>query len=90
MGNRDRHDIVMEILDSMRSRRTKTSIMQEVGLSYLQSKQYFDLLLEKGLLEVDENHRLQTTKKGVEFMEKCKDCFLCHWHKQKEKKPLLR
>lgn len=83
MVNRDRHDIVMEILKRASSGKTKTELMRDVGLSYLQTKQYFSLLLEKGMLEIDKNHLYKTSKKGLEFMERCKECFLCHWHKQK-------
>jgi predicted transcriptional regulator len=59
--------------------------MTEVGLSYLQSKQYLTILLDKGLLKIDENHRFKTTKKGLEYLEKCSECVLWHWQKQKGK-----
>jgi predicted transcriptional regulator len=83
MVNRDRHDIVMEVLKKAVSGKTKTELMRDVGLSYVQTKQYFSLLLEKELLEVDKNRLYKTSKKGLEFIDKCEDCFLCHWHKQK-------
>jgi predicted transcriptional regulator len=85
MVNRDRHDIVMEILENGKSRKKKTEIMRDVGLSSLQAKQYLGMLLERGMLELDENHRFKTTNKGLELLEKCGDCFLCDWHKQKRR-----
>jgi predicted transcriptional regulator len=83
MVNRDRHDIVMEILDKARSGKKKTELMSEVGLSYTQSKQYFGTLVGLSLLKVEDNKNLITTNKGIEYLEKCGECFLCDWHKQR-------
>jgi len=85
MVNRDRHDITLEILRKSTSGKKKTELMRDAGLSYTQSKQYLGILLEKGLLEIDENRRFKTTKKGLEFLEKCEECPLFKWVKQKEK-----
>jgi len=84
MVNRDRHDIVFEILKKAVSGKRKTEIMREVGLSYTQSKQYFNMLLQKGLLEIDDD-KFKTTEKGLEFMNKCAQCLLSHWNKQKKR-----
>jgi predicted transcriptional regulator len=86
MVNRDRHDIVVEILEKAKSGRNKTELMRDVGLSYTQSKQYFSALLEKGLLEIDEDNRYFTAKKGLEFLEKCRNCLLFKWTGQKKKR----
>jgi len=83
MINRDRHDIVLEILQKTKSGKKTTEIIRDVGLSYLQAKQYLGILQKKGLLEVDDKRRFKTTKKGLEFVEKCSDCLLWHWPKQK-------
>lgn len=83
MVNRDRHDIVIEILRDAMSKRKKTELMADVSLSYLQTKQYLDMLVEKGLLEIDQDHHLKTTKKGAEYLEKCSECQLFPWEKQK-------
>jgi predicted transcriptional regulator len=83
MGNRDRHDIVMEILDQAKSTKRKTELIRNVNLSTFQSKQYLNMLARKGLLEIDGQGRYKTTRKGIEIMEKCDSCFLCHWHKPK-------
>ncbi|MEM3622604.1 MAG: winged helix-turn-helix domain-containing protein [Candidatus Bathyarchaeia archaeon] len=79
MVNRDRHDITMEILKKAASGKRKTELMQDVGLSYLQTKQYLSALTEKGLLEIDKQNCYKTTKKGLEFLEKCMECPLFKW-----------
>lgn len=86
MVNRDRHEITMEILKLATSGKKKTEIIRDAGLSYLQSKQYLDVLLRKGLLEIDEKHVFRTTEKGLEFLEKCRECPLFKWDKGKERK----
>ena len=83
MVNRDRHDIVMEILEKGKSKTRKTEIMRDVGLSYAQTKQYLGGLLKSGLLEFDEKKNYRTTKKGLQFLEKCQDCPLFKWEKHK-------
>ena len=80
MVNRDRHDIAFEILQKATSGKKKTELMRDVGLSYTQAQQYFTVFLEKGLLKIDEKHRYRTTKKGLEFLEKCIECPLFKWH----------
>ena len=49
MGNRDRHDIVMDILQKAKSGKNKTELMRDVGLSYSRSKQYLAMLVERTL-----------------------------------------
>jgi predicted transcriptional regulator len=85
MVNRDRHEIAMEILSRAVSGRKKTEIIRDVGLSYLQAKLYLGELVDKGLLEIDWKRSLKTTKKGLEFLEKCKACPLFAWDKDKLK-----
>ncbi len=85
MVRRDRHDIVAEILRKATSGRRKTELMSDVGLSFLQMKQYLDMLLGKGLLEFDNKQQLKTTKKGSEFLGRCSECLLFPWEKQKRK-----
>jgi len=86
MFRRDRHDIVMEILKSAKSGKIKTELMKDVNMSFTQAQQYLGMLLEKGLLETKENRRFATTKKGLEFMEKCQGCLLRQWHEQEGRK----
>jgi predicted transcriptional regulator len=84
MVNRDRHDITFEILRKSTSGKKKTELMMEVGLSYTQSKNYLSVLVEEKLLEMDEKRLFRTTKKGLEFLEKCEQCPLFKWNKQKK------
>jgi predicted transcriptional regulator len=79
MVNRDRHDITMEILRKATSGKRKTELMRDVGLSYLQAKQYLKALTEKGLLELDKQNSYKTTRKGLEILEKCMECPLFKW-----------
>jgi predicted transcriptional regulator len=83
--NRDRHEIALEILREAHSGKKKTQLMSDVGLSYLQAKQYLATLVEKGLLETNERHQFKTTNKGSEFLERCGECLLFPWKKQRRK-----
>lgn len=85
MVNRDRHEIALAILNSAVSGKKKTEIMRDVGLSYLQANLYLGELVERGLLRIDENREFKTTKKGTEFREKCEECPLFAWDKDKLK-----
>jgi predicted transcriptional regulator len=84
MVNRDRHDITFEILRRSTSGKKKTELMREVGLSYAQSKNYLNALVEKGLLKIDGKRFFKITSKDMEFLEKCEKCPLFKWNKQKE------
>ena len=83
MVNRDRHDIVIEILKHSVSGKKKTELMSEVGLSYSQTKQYLKKMMDEEFLEQDERHKYRTTTKGTHFMDKCSECWLFRWEKQK-------
>jgi len=84
MVNRDRHDITFEILRKSTAGKKKTELMREIGLSSTQSKKYLSALVEKKLLEMNEKHSFKTTSKGLEFLEKCKECLLFKWNRQKK------
>jgi len=83
MVNRDRHDITFEILKKASGGKKKTEMMRDVGLSYLQAKQYLAKLVGNGLLVIDQKHNYRTTKKGLELLEKCADCPLFKWDLEK-------
>jgi len=83
MVNQDRHDITFEILKKAVTGKRKTELIRDVGLSYTQSKNYLRVLTEKGLLELDKKHFFKTTSKGLEFLEKCKECPLFKWEKKR-------
>jgi predicted transcriptional regulator len=85
MVNRDRHDITFEILRKATAGKKKTELMREVGLSSTQAKNYLSILVEKGLLEMNEKRLFKTTSKGLEFLEKCEQCPLFKWDRQKSK-----
>lgn len=74
MVNRDRHEIAIEIMNRAVSGKKKTELMRDAGLSYLQAKLYLGELVDRGLLQIDERQNFKTTKKGLEFMEKCEAC----------------
>jgi predicted transcriptional regulator len=82
---RDRHDIAIDILTKASSGKKKTELMTEVGLSYLQTKQYLKTLMERGLLEADAKKNYKTSRKGAEFLEKCNECILFPWERQRKK-----
>jgi predicted transcriptional regulator len=82
MVNRDRHEITFEILSKSISGKRRTGLMKEVGLSFSQSSKYLPELTKKGLLEMDKRGCYKTTKKGLEFLEKCKVCPLFGWEKR--------
>lgn len=84
--NRDRHDIVIDILRKASTEKSKTVLMREVGLSFLQTGQYLGTLMDKELLEVDGRRLFKTTKKGMEFVEKCEACPLFSWDRQDKKR----
>jgi predicted transcriptional regulator len=85
MVNRDRHEIAIEILKTAISGKKKTDIMRDVGLSYLQAKVYLGELVDRGMLEINLQRNFKTTKKGLEFLEKCELCPLIGWDKEKLK-----
>jgi predicted transcriptional regulator len=84
MTRRDRHDIVLEILNKAKTGKKKTDLMKEVGLSFAQTKLYMAILREKGLLEASERNQLKTTRKGMEMLERCSDCLIFPWKLRKK------
>jgi predicted transcriptional regulator len=74
-GRRDKHDIVMQILFTLRQSKSifKTTLMNQLGLSSLQVRQYLGFL-EKNKLIVISKHGVSVTEKGLEHFEKCSHC----------------
>ena len=66
--NRDRLDIVRDMLSAALVRVRKTNIMYKANLSYHLLEKYLDSLLEAGLVECDGNFYF-TTKRGGLFLE---------------------
>jgi predicted transcriptional regulator len=70
MRNRDRTEIVSNILDAANGGITKTKIMYKAFLSYGQLKEYLSLLIENNLLEyLDGTQTYKTTEKGLNFLK---------------------
>ena len=70
MGNRNRTEIIGNILDSANGGASKTKIMYKAYLSYNQLKEYLSVLIENNLLEYhDGTHQFKTTEKGLNLLK---------------------
>ena len=70
MKYRSRTDIVALILEAANGGATKTKIMYKAFLSYAQLKEYLTVLLEKDVLEYeDETQLFRTTEKGLRLLQ---------------------
>jgi predicted transcriptional regulator len=70
MKYRSRTDIVALILEAANGGVTKTRIMYKAFLSYAQLKEYLTVLLEKDVLEYeDETQLFRTTEKGLQLLQ---------------------
>jgi len=70
---RVRHDIIIEILETVKGGELKTHIMNKVNLSYNQLEYYLDSLLSKKFIR-KEGKFYRTTEKGLAVIEACKIC----------------
>lgn len=69
MKNRAWRDIIADILQSSLEGNSKTKIMKEAGLSYLQLEKYLAGNQKLGLMNfIKENKTYVTTEKGREFL----------------------
>jgi predicted transcriptional regulator len=66
--NRDRLDIVRDMLAIASSKVRKTKIMYQANMNYAQVEKYLKTLLEEGLLERDGGSCYLITRKGREFL----------------------
>ena len=70
MRNRNRTEIVGNILDATNGGTTKTKIMYPAFLSYAQLKEYLSLLIHNNLIEyVMGIITFKTTEKGLNFLK---------------------
>jgi predicted transcriptional regulator len=70
MKYRSRTDITSQILEAANGGATKTKIMYKAFLSYAQLKEYLSVLVENGLLQLDESTQMyKTTDKGNRFLK---------------------
>lgn len=67
---RGRYEITAEILSTVRSPSSKTSIVYSANLSFGQAERYLDRCLEAGLIEFsrEPTKKYQITEKGREFL----------------------
>jgi predicted transcriptional regulator len=69
MGNRNRTEIVGNILDAANGGETKTKIMYFAFLSYNQLNEYLSILIENDLVEyLDGTKTFKTTEKGLNYL----------------------
>jgi predicted transcriptional regulator len=71
MKYRSRNDIINEILDAANGGgATKTKIMYQAFLSYVQLKEYLTVLIDNQLLNYDvDTRQFKTTEKGLRFLD---------------------
>jgi predicted transcriptional regulator len=70
MINRDRIDIISQILEAANGGASKTRIMQKALLTSAQLKEILTALSGKDLIRYDENARiLRTTEQGLRFLQ---------------------
>jgi len=68
--NRDRVEIVADILEICRSDTRKTNIMYQANLSFELLKKYLRMLQQANLIRAEENGSLYSaTDKGLEFLK---------------------
>ena len=81
--NRDRHDIVVEILKPAKTGKSQSQIIGEVGLSSALAGKHLRNLAEAGLIVMDAYKRklIVTTKRGIDFLQKYMFCPLLNWTK---------
>jgi predicted transcriptional regulator len=69
MRYRSRTDIAALILEAAKGGAAKTKIMYKAFLSYVQLKQYLDILIENGLIEHNVKEQIfKITDKGSRFL----------------------
>ncbi len=69
MTNRNRTEIVNQILETANGGAIKTKIMRKVFLTHDQMKEYLSILTESGLLSYDVYTRtFKTTEKGLDIL----------------------
>ena len=69
MGYRSRAEIVHAVLRSAGSGNTKTRIMQDACLTYIQIMQYLPSLERRGMIGRGEDNRYRLTRRGRRALE---------------------
>ena len=85
MHNRQKDEIIRDILHSAQGGASITRIMFHAHLTHSQAREYTDGLINNGLLELDIGHgslkQYRTTPKGLEYLgaaEKISDLLSIH------------
>jgi predicted transcriptional regulator len=73
--NRNRLDIVRDMLAVATIEAKKTRIMYQANLNYFQAERYLKMLLEEGLLGQDGDSCYLITEKGRQFLSMYNDYF---------------
>ena len=68
MKYRSRTEISAQMLEIALEGAIKTKIMYRAFLSHAQMKEYLEVLLANGLMELDESQTFRTTEKGKRFL----------------------
>jgi len=68
MKYRSRTEISAQMLEIALKGAIKTKIMYRAYLSHAQMKEYLEVLLANGLMELHENQTYTTTEKGMRFL----------------------
>ena len=71
--NRGRLEIVKDVLSIAAVRVRKTRIMYQANLSYTQLEKYLGVLLERGLVQCDDESCYLITWRGKEFLQMYSD-----------------
>lgn len=70
---RERHDIIMQILEIARTGSRKTNIMSKAGLSFYQLEAYLNALKREHFI-TEELGIWKSTEKGFQIIVACKIC----------------
>jgi predicted transcriptional regulator len=77
--NRNKFEIIAEILRQLRKPTVRTNIMSHCNMNFIQSGQYLNLMRSNGLIQTDAiagKVRYQRTDTGREFLERYKKMVL--------------
>jgi len=75
-GRRRAHvELILEILKSTEQRKSKTRLMQEIGMSSSQLNHYLRFLVKRGMI-VDDEKKYMTTPKGLVFIRRFQEIIL--------------
>lgn len=83
MANRDRNEITIKISKIATSGKKKTGIIRDAGQIIFTVKTIPRRVVAKRTAQNRIETVFRTTEKGLEFLEKCRECPLFKWDKGK-------